>query len=57
MNNPNIELTQDPLTNIRIMVPLLDDKGREMFSHLMLGYCISENQHRDRQDAGRLQES
>lgn len=56
MNNPYIGITKDSLTNIRIMVPLLDDKGREMFLHLMLGYCISENQHSNKQVNGKLQE-
>ncbi len=29
----NIQLTDDPLTNIHIMIPLLDEKSREAMSY------------------------
>lgn len=38
----NIQLTDDPLTNIYIMIPLLDDKAREAISHLMYGCFLGE---------------
>lgn len=37
-----IQLTEDPLTNIYIMVPLLNDKAREAISYLMYGCCLGE---------------
>ena len=36
----NIELTNDPLTNIYIMIPLLDDEARKAVSYLMYGCCL-----------------
>lgn len=38
----NIRLTNDPLTNIHIMVSLLDDRARERFSDMMFGSFIGE---------------
>ena len=38
----NIQLTDDPLTNIRIMVPMLNDKEREAVSYLMYGCFLGE---------------
>ncbi|MCI8957309.1 MAG: hypothetical protein HFG29_10155 [Eubacterium sp.] len=35
-----IKLTDDPLTNIHIMVPMLDKEGQEAVSHLMYGYYL-----------------
>ena len=35
-----LELTKDHLTNIKMMIPLLDDRAREAVSYLMFGYCI-----------------
>lgn len=39
----NIELTQDPLTNIGIMVPMLNDRAREAVSYFMYGCCVGES--------------
>lgn len=39
----NIELTKDPLTNIRIMVPMLNDRAREAVSYFMYGCCVGES--------------
>ena len=36
----NIKLTDDPLTNIYIMVPMLNNREREAVSHLMYGCLI-----------------
>lgn len=38
----NIRLTNDPLTNIHIMVSMLDDRARERFSDMMFGSFIGE---------------
>ncbi len=36
----SINLTDDPLTNINIMTPMLDDEGRRAMSYLMYGYFL-----------------
>ncbi|MBD5395643.1 MAG: hypothetical protein HDR71_15590 [Lachnospiraceae bacterium] len=33
----NIQLTDDPLTNIHIMVPMLNDEARKAMSYMMYG--------------------
>ena len=38
----NITLTDDPLTNIHIMIPMLNDRAREAVSYLMYGCFIGE---------------
>lgn len=38
----DVQLTDDPLTNIHIMVPLLNDKEREAVSYLMYGCFLGE---------------
>ena len=38
-----IQLTDDPIVNIHMMVPLLDDEGREAISNMMFGYYLSES--------------
>lgn len=38
----NIELTDEPLTNILIMLPMLNDKSKEAMSYLMYGCFIGE---------------
>ena len=37
----NIKLTDDPLTNIKIMVPHLDDRGRAAVSGLIFGMLLA----------------
>lgn len=37
-----INLTDDPMTNIRIMVPMLNDDQRRAISHVMFGCFIGE---------------
>lgn len=37
-----IKLTNDPLTNIQIMTPYLDEKGRAAVSGLMFGMVLKE---------------
>lgn len=41
-NMKNVQLTDDPLTNIHIMVPMLNDEARKAVSYLMYGCCIGE---------------
>lgn len=36
----NIQLTDDPLTNIYIMIPMLDDEQRKAMSYVMYGCFI-----------------
>ncbi|MBO5144874.1 MAG: hypothetical protein J6C19_04995 [Lachnospiraceae bacterium] len=38
----SVKLTDDPLTNIHIMVPMLNDKAREAVSYLMYGCFLGE---------------
>lgn len=38
-----IELTKDPLTNINLMVPMLNDKAREAVSYFIYGCCVGES--------------
>ncbi len=38
----DIHLTDDPLTNIYMMIPLLGKKEREAVSYLMYGCCIGQ---------------
>lgn len=37
-----IKLTDDPMTNIKIMVPMLNDEQRRAVSHVMFGCFIGE---------------
>ena len=43
----NLELTKDPLTNIGIMVPMLNDRAREAVSYFMYGCCVGESIAKD----------
>lgn len=38
----NLELTKDPLTNIKMMIPMLDERSREAVSYLMFGCYLGE---------------
>lgn len=42
--NKDIRLTNDPLTNIHLMIPLLDEKAREAMSYVMFGYILRDEQ-------------
>lgn len=37
-----VRLTDDSLTNIRIMIPMLDDEARKAVSYLMYGCYLGE---------------
>lgn len=39
----NLELTKDPLTNICLMVPMLDDRACEAVSYLMYGCFLGQS--------------
>lgn len=43
----NVQLTDDPLTNIRIMVPMLNDEQRKAMSYLMYGCFIGGKMRED----------
>ncbi len=38
----SIKLTDDALTNIKLMLPLLNGRAKERFVDMMYGYFISE---------------
>lgn len=42
MEEKNIRLTDDPLTNIKIMTPMLNDEGKKAVSYLMYGYFLRD---------------
>ena len=42
MEVKGIKLTDDPLTNIHIMAPLLNEEGKIMVYGMMYGLCASE---------------
>lgn len=42
-NIKELELTNDPLTNISLMVPLLNDRAREAISYFMYGCYVGES--------------
>lgn len=48
--NTQINLTNDSLTNIHIMTPLLDDKGREAIGLIMYGCYIGEELARKKEE-------
>lgn len=52
----NIRLTNDPLTNIHIMVSMLDDRARERFSDMMFGSFIGEEIAEEKKKNKELQE-
>lgn len=37
-----IRLTDDPLTNIHIMIPMMNEKEKEAMSYLMYGCCLGK---------------
>lgn len=41
--NKKIELTKDPLTNINLMVPMLNDRTREAVFYFIYGCCVGES--------------
>ena len=51
----NIDLTDDPLTNIKMMIPMLNERSREAVSYLMFGCCLGESIAR--QESKQLQEA
>lgn len=53
----NLELTTDPLTNIGLMVPPLNDRAREAVSYFMYGCFVGESIAKDSQGSQQLQEA
>ena len=43
----NIKLTDDPLTNIHIMVPMLDDEARKAMCYMMYGCFLGAQLSKD----------
>lgn len=56
-NLKELELTKDPLTNISIMVPMLNDRAREAVSYFMYGCCVGESIAKDNKKEKQLQEA
>ena len=44
----NITLTDDPLTNINIMIPMLDEENRKAVSYLMYGCYIGQQMEKEK---------
>ena len=38
MSEKEIKLTDNPLDNIKLMIPLLDEEGRKAYAFMMYGY-------------------
>ncbi len=38
----NVNLTDDPLTNIQIMIPMLNEENRKALAYLMYGCYIGQ---------------
>lgn len=51
-NIKELELTNDPLTNISLMVPLLNDRAREAISYFMYGCYVGESIAADNSQEG-----
>ena len=49
-NIKNLEFTDDPLTNIKMMIPMLNERSSEAVSYLMFGCCLGESIADDKQD-------
>lgn len=56
-NIKNLDLTKDPLTNIGLMLPMLNERSREAVSYLMYGCCMGESIVKDSQRDKQLQEA
>lgn len=47
-----IKLTKDPLTNINLMVPMLNDRTREAVSYFIYGCCVGESISKEIKETG-----
>lgn len=56
-NLKELELTKDPLTNINIIFPMLNERSKEAVSHLMFGCYLGESIAKDSQIDKQLQEA
>lgn len=59
MANQNIKLTKDPLTNIHIMISMLDHEGCKAASTFLYGLVVgsSRNNRTDSKDDGEQQKA
>ena len=48
MKKKNIKLTNDPMTNIKIMVPMLNEEQKKAMAHVMFGCFIGEEISKDK---------
>lgn len=55
MQSKKIQLTDDPMVNIRIMIPLLDEEGRKAISNMMFGYYLSESMKNKKEESDKAQ--
>lgn len=55
-NLKELELTKDPLANINIIFPLLNERSKEAVSHLMFGCYLGESIAKGSQRDKQLQE-
>lgn len=53
----NLELTNNPLANINIIFPLLNERSKEAVSHLMFGCYLGETIAKNSQRDEKLQEA
>lgn len=53
-NLKELELTKDPLANINIIFPLLNERSKEAVSHLMFGCYLGESIAKDSQRDNQL---
>lgn len=56
-NLKELEFTKDPLINISIMVPMLNDRAREAVSYFMYGCCVGEAIAKTENQGKQLQEA
>lgn len=56
-NLKELELTKDPLENVNIIFPLLNERSKEAVSHLMFGFYLGESIAKDNQKDKQLQEA
>lgn len=46
----NLELTKDPLANIGLMIPMLNDRACEAVSYLMYGCFLGQSIAKEKND-------
>lgn len=56
MQSKKIQLTDDPMVNIHMMVPMLDEEGRKAISNMMFGYYLSESMRNKKEKSDKTAE-